>query len=307
MALSHEAYGLQKTRARAKINLTLHVGRAIDDPQSRYHGYHPLNSLVVFADIGDNLAMEASPNTRLTLQGPYSAGLASADLASMDDNLILKAARRVYQEAERAAYKDQYQDMHFAFDLVKNLPIASGIGGGSADAAAALRLLSHYYNFPDETWMNIAEELGADIPVCFPSKTTHMCGIGENLTILTGLGQCDAVLVNPNKALSTAKIFTAYDARLPPQSPAPQAKTGDLLSRALSGTNDLQPVAISLCPDIDRVLSALEHSQDCQLARMSGSGASCFGLFPNSEDAQLAAQQISQNHPDWWVQPCKFG
>jgi len=292
---SQTVYGLMKARARAKINLTLHVGRLILDPHDKFMGYHPVDSLVVFADIGDDVGVEASPVTRLTLQGPYSR-----DLTVSEDNLILRAVRCVQ-------HMTQDNDAHFAFDLVKNLPVASGMGGGSADAAAALRLLEPYANLTQAQWHEIAIHLGADVPVCRLSKTAHMTGIGEEVKALGGLGQVDAVLVNPNVAVSSAQIFKQLDAGTPKDTPRPQKMTGSLLERAQDGRNDLQPIAIDLCPVIEDVLSAIDRQDRCQLSRMTGSGATCFGVFPSADAAQVAAEVIAQAHPDWWVKACKFG
>ncbi|MEP1229324.1 MAG: 4-(cytidine 5'-diphospho)-2-C-methyl-D-erythritol kinase [Litorimonas sp.] len=295
MAYSQKAYGLRRARARAKINLTLHVGRPILDPHDKFMGYHPLDSLVVFADIGDELGIEAAPITRLTLQGEYSR-----DLSACEDNLILRAARSALNMADMP-------DSHFAFDLVKNLPVSSGMGGGSADSAAALRLLSAYIDLTPSQWHDICVQLGADVPVCYLSQTAHMTGIGENILALGGLGHIDAVLVNPNLAVSTAQIFKTFDGAAPQETPRPQKHTGTLLERAMDGRNDLQPIAIALCPAIADVLSAVSTQDSCQLSRMSGSGATCFGLFPDADTAHKAAANIAKSRPDWWVKPCRFG
>ena len=289
------AYGLSVQRAPAKINLTLHVGRPILDPHDKFMGYHPVDSLVVFADIGDDVGVEAAPSTRLTMQGQYSR-----DLTVTQDNLILRAAARVHETVAG-------QGAHFAFDLVKNLPVSSGMVGGSADAAAALRLLEPYADLTQAQWHDIAVSLGADVPVCRLSKTAHMTGIGEEVKALGGLGQIDAVLVNPNQAVSTAKIFKAFDSGSPQDTPRPQKTTGTLLERTRDGRNDLQPIAIDLCPAIADVLTAIGAQEACDLFRMTGSGATCFGLFPNAASAQKAAEQIAKSHPDWWVKSCKFG
>jgi len=289
------AYGLRNESARAKINLTLHVGRPILDPHDKFMGYHPVDSLVVFADIGDDVGVEASPVTRLTLQGPYSR-----DLAISEDNLILRAVRCVQHMARK-------EDAHFAFDLVKKLPVSSGMGGGSADAAAALRLLEPYVDLTEAQWHKITVHLGADVPVCRLSKTAHMTGIGEEVAALDGLGQVDAILVNPNLAVSTAQIFKDFDSANPKDTPRPQKTSGSLLERARDGRNDLQPIAIDLCPAISDVLAAISAQDSCDLSRMTGSGATCFGLFSSASAAQKAAQAIAQAHPDWWVTSCKFG
>lgn len=300
MVEPQKAYGLAQATARAKINLTLHVGRVVEDQESQFFGYHPVDSLVVFADFGDILGVEAAPETRLTLQGPYSRDLAEGR-QNTDDNLILRALRYTQDmSADRTS--------HFAFDLVKNLPIASGIGGGSADAAAALKLLEPYFNLTECQWHEIAVKIGADVPVCRLSETAFMRGIGEQVTPLPGLGTINAILVNPNKAVSTGKIFKAFDGDLAPDHTLlEQAKTGNLLSRARAGRNDLEAAAIALCPDIARVINLIAAQDGCELTRMSGSGATCFGLFPDAASAQNAAQHVKSARPDWWVKPCKFG
>ncbi len=290
-----KAYGLQSAIARAKINLTLHVGRIILDPHDKFMGYHPVDSLVVFADFGDEVALEASPVTRLTLQGPYSR-----DLSVSEDNLILRAVRCVQHAANM-------QESQFAFDLVKNLPVASGMGGGSADAAAALRLLEAYADLTEARWHDIAMHLGADVPVCRLSQTAHMTGIGEEVKPLEGLGQLEAVLVNPNIAVSTAQIFKNFDHNMPKDTPRPQKMTGSLLERTRDGRNDLQPIATDLCPEIGDVIERLSQQDKCQLTRMTGSGATCFAVFPDAGTAQAAAQNIAKACPDWWVKACKFG
>ena len=173
---------MHRELARAKINLNLHIGQVIDDPAHRHHGYHPLSSLVVFADYGDELSCETSQKTSLEITGPFSKGLETDE-----SNLILKAYQRVADQVEIPKLK---------FNLVKNLPIASGIGGGSADAAAALRLLQNYVNLNDHDWHSIALSLGADVPVCFYSKTCIMKGIGEQIEFLENRDNLHAVLVN---------------------------------------------------------------------------------------------------------------
>jgi len=264
--------------ARAKINLTLHVGAVNRD------GYHLLQSLVVFADIGDEVSMEMSETAhgpRLTISGPFAGGLGRSE-----DNLILRAAALVRFEGKGAP----------VFHLVKNLPIASGLGGGSADAAAAVRLLCAHTGQNPQDYLGKLVKLGADIPVCLGSSTCRMGGIGEHIIPMPGLGQIHAVLVNPGLSLSTAKVFKAFEER---PDTVPQ-KNGSLLIMALAGRNDLQAPAIGLAPMIGDVLALLGAQPDCQLARMSGSGATCFGLFPTAKTARNAAAQIKSVHPDWW-------
>ena len=263
--------------ARAKINLTLHVGAVRGD------GYHPLDSLVVFADIGDELRFKpAEKKTSLTIHG-------ATDLPVSDQNSVLRAMRFVSAPPHHIT-------------LIKNLPVASGIGGGSADAAAVLRL------FPSNfTSRDLALRLGADIPICVQSKTCRMTGIGETIKWLPNLGQLSGILVNPGVSVSTAEIFKKFDAAPRDLDPAPNVGSGDLLSRTLSGTNDLQDTAIAQAPIIADVLRALAQQPGCEIARMSGSGATCFGIFRSDAQAKFASDAIQAAQPDWWVKPCRLG
>lgn len=270
-------------KARAKINLTLHVGRVIKDPSDPFYGYHPLDSLVVFADIADVLEMAPAKATALSISGPFGAGLTAEK-----DNLIFRAL---------TAAKARPQDVH----LIKNLPISAGIGGGSANAAAVLRMCG-----VDD--LRIAIGLGADVPVCLRSETAHMTGIGEDVTPMPHLGQLHAVLINPGVAVSTGGIFKAFDAA--PnirETPRPMKSSGDLLARALDGRNDLEPIAIAQAPVIGDVLRLLASQNGCQLARMSGSGATCFGLYESGTSALRAQAAIKAQAPNWWCEAITLG
>lgn len=262
--------------ARAKVNLTLHVGAARDD------GYHPLDSLVVFADFGDRLWFEPSGDTKLTIRG-------ADDLPTDGSNLILRAMGL----AKAASH-------HIILD--KDLPISAGLGGGSANAGAVLRVFNS-----DISDRDLAFKLGADVPVCRLSKTAMMSGIGETVVPLSGLGQLSAVLVNPGVAVSTGAIFRAMDRTPRAAQPRQTSASGDLLSRALVGENDMQDAAISQAPIIADVLRALSQQAGCELARMSGSGATCFGIFRSDAQAQAVVQAIEAAHPDWWVRDCRLG
>jgi len=275
------------SRARAKINLTLHVGAVLEN------GYHPLHSLVVFAGIGDELSLQMSSTEagpRLHISGPFAN-----DLPSATDNLILHAFESFDKRGEGQPL----------FKLVKNLPTASGIGGGSADAAAAIRLLKESMLETVSSFIQTPANLGADIPVCIKSQTCLMQGIGENLIPLPCLGQLAAVLVNPGVPVSTAMIFKAFD-KIGSSSEF-QLPAGSLLEMAQGGRNDLQEIAISIEPSIQTVLDGISTQEGCQLARMSGSGATCFGLFSDSKQAQIAANNLKENHPDWWCVPTMLG
>lgn len=279
--------------ARAKINLTLHVGRIIEDRADPFFGYHPLDSLVVFADVTDALTCKLADETSLDIFGPFGT-----ELETGEDNLILKAYRA-------AARHTNCPPLNFT--LEKNLPIAAGIGGGSANAAAALRLIRRHADMPEQDWQDIALKLGADVPVCFASRTARMTGIGESVTPLDGAGQLQAVLVNPGVQVLTRDVFKSLDSRGAKETPRPQKTNGDLLTRALDGRNDLEASAMAAQPVIADVLRALGSEAGCQLARMSGSGATCFGIFETRAAALKAADSITALQPNWWVQAAQLG
>jgi 4-diphosphocytidyl-2-C-methyl-D-erythritol kinase len=267
--------------APAKINLHLHVtGRRPD-------GYHLLDSLAVFAAIGDRLTVTPSDDLFLALTGPFAAGLAAEP-----DNLVLRAARTL------AASAGIRPTGHLV--LEKNLPVASGIGGGSADAAAALRLLSRFWQLPDAT--DVAAALGADVPVCQGSRPALMSGIGERLAPAPRLPEIGIVLVNPGVAVPTQAVFRARSAAFsqPAAFPADGWPTAASLVASLRETrNDLEPPAIQIAPVIAAALDTLSEAPGCLLARMSGSGATCFGLFPSEAAATEAALSIARG--GWWV------
>lgn len=273
-------------RARAKVNLTLRVlGRRAD-------GYHELESLVAFASLGDTLSLAPDGPLSLTVSGPQSAGLDSKD------NLVVKAA-----EALAGAFPGLRLG---AFHLVKRLPVASGIGGGSADAAAALRLLCQWNGIAvdDPPVTDIARSIGADVPVCLASKARVMRGVGEELGPELAMPPLFAVLVNPGVAVETKAVFRELGL-------APGTVTGkadDAVSADLSwalqrGRNDLEAPALAIAPEIGTALSALRASPECRLARMSGSGATCFGLFDDCRKAAVAARALVATNPTWWVKP----
>ena len=267
---------MHKEQARAKINLTLHVGRVIKDPSDPYYGYHPLDSLVVFADIGDELEIFDAEKTTLSIGGPFGMGLTAEG-----DNLILRALKAANASPQSVT-------------LEKHLPVSAGIGGGSANAAAILRMC-------DIDDVGMAVSLGADVPVCLRSETAHMTGIGEDVTLIPDMGQLHALLVNPRVAVSTGAIFKAFDASSDiRETPRPMRANGDLLSRALDGRNDLEPIAMAQVPVIGDVLRMLASQNGCQLARMSGSGATCFGVFESSRALRKAEAAIRAQAPEWW-------
>jgi 4-diphosphocytidyl-2-C-methyl-D-erythritol kinase len=269
--------------APAKVNLYLHVTGRRDD------GYHLLDSLVVFAGIGDTLRAEPAATLSLRLDGPFAAML-----AGQPDNLVLRAARALATATRTARGA--------ALCLEKRLPVASGIGGGSADAAATLRLLCRLWELPVDagTLSRLAEQLGADVPVCLRGRPARMQGIGERLETAPALPACGILLVNPGVALSTADVFRARQGPWSTPAPLPSAwRTASALARDLGEfRNDLQPAAVRLRPVIGSVLAALGTSPNCLLARMSGSGATCFGLYPDIHAARRAADTLPD--PAWW-------
>jgi 4-diphosphocytidyl-2-C-methyl-D-erythritol kinase len=273
--------------APAKVNLTLRItGRRAD-------GYHLLDSLVVFAGIGDRLTVASAPALSLTVTGRFGS-----DLAGEGDNLVLRAARRLAAAAGI--------DARGALTLEKNLPVASGIGGGSSDAAAALRLLARFWDvsLPETVMDRLALELGADVPVCLVRRPARMAGIGETLSPVPALPDFGMVLVNPGVACPTAAIFRARAAAGASFSCADAVpREGWSAAHSLAGAlaasgNDLEAPARTVAPVIASVLDAITGQPDCLLARMSGSGATCFGLFPNAAAAERAADRIAGE--GWW-------
>ena len=286
-------------RAPAKINLTLRVtGRRAD-------GYHELESLVVFAAVGDTLTFAPGRALALTADGPTAAAA-----GSIDDNLVLKAARAL---AERVGGLKLGR-----FTLTKRLPVAAGVGGGSSDAAAALRLIARANRIAldDPRLMEAARVSGADVPVCLDPRPRVMRGIGEILSDPLALPKLPAVLVNPRVAVPTKDVFAALRARLQPGGQAagaadfesrPRWKAGDLIEALADEPNDLEAPAIEIAPAIAQVLADLRSLRGCKLARMSGSGATCFGLFGTAPAAAAAARALRGKHPAWWVRATKLG
>jgi 4-diphosphocytidyl-2-C-methyl-D-erythritol kinase len=266
--------------APAKINLALHV------TGQRADGYHLLDSLVVFAGVGDKVSVAPAATLTLAITGPQAAALSAGN-----DNLVLRAAR-AFRPGKGARVT-----------LEKVLPVASGIGGGSADAAAALRALHRLWNMalPDsETVL----ALGADVPVCLAGRPARMQGTGGIVTPLTqALPPAWLVLVNPRLPLPTPPVFAALTQRHnPPLPPMPKVQTAEHLARWLRSTrNDLEPAAIALAPVVAAIIASLRATKGCLLARMSGSGATCFGLYAGADAAATAGSALADNHPDWWV------
>jgi 4-diphosphocytidyl-2-C-methyl-D-erythritol kinase len=282
-------------RATAKVNLTLRVlGRRAD-------GYHDIESLVAFARESDSLSLAPGGDLALTVRGP-TASAAGAEA----DNLVLKAARAL------AAQVDGLRLGSFTLD--KHLPVAAGLGGGSADAAAALRLLARANGLAgDPRLFAAARATGADVPVCLDPRPRVMRGIGDLLTAPLALPPLPAVLVNPGVAVATRDVFAALglapgQTRMaaPGATPIP-TQDAALLAFLAEQANDLESPAISLQPVIADALAALRARPGCRLARMSGSGATCFALFGSTDEATAAARALETAHPDWWVRATTLG
>lgn len=267
--------------ARAKVNLTLHVTGRTD------RGYHLLDSLVVFPDLADQLSARAADGVSLHVDGPFAFAL--ADEA---DNLILRAATLL--GADRAGA---------ALTLTKNLPVAAGIGGGSADAAAALRLLARMWSKPVPP--DAALSLGADVPGCLISRSLRMRGIGEDLSRVRFLPDFWMVLVNSGHAVPTGPVFAALEHtdNAPMDLPEGFEHVDEFGAWLRAQRNDLEPPACVIAPTIPLVLAAINGQMACLCARMSGSGATCFGVFADERAARGAADIIARAHPDWWVAP----
>ncbi len=282
--------------APAKINLALAVtGRRAD-------GYHLLDTLVVHGVAADEIVVEAAPPSAdpgepridLAIEGRFAA-----DLAGDGDNLVVRAARLLAGEARAAGRA--VGDLRLT--LVKRLPIASGIGGGSSDAAATLRLLDRVWRLGLERdrLARLSAPLGADLPMCVAGRPLRATGIGDALVPVDGLPALSAVLVNPGVAVSTPTVFRALERRDSPSlGPLPTDPTG-LVAAIAAMRNDLEPPARRLAPAIDEVVARLAAEPGCRVARMSGSGASVFGLFDDRAAADHAAARLAAARPDWWV------
>jgi len=281
---------------RAKVNLTLRVvGRRVD-------GYHDLESVVAFADCADRLTLTPGPELSLKTVGPLA--MACGDIS---DNLVLKAARLLGEVVPGLKAG--------AFVLDKILPVAAGIGGGSADAAAALRLLARLneLSLDDERLHEIALEVGADVPVCLASRACDMTGVGEHLLPLS-LPKMPSVLVNPCVPVATKDVFQALGLRHgellvgatdvvieAPSWPEESGSVDDWIAALTDGTNDLEAPAVRIEPLIGEVLSVLSGTEGARLSRMSGSGGTCFAIYSSATEAQNAARKIQSEHPEWWV------
>lgn len=285
---------LLSDRAPAKVNLTLHVlGRRAAD------GYHVLESLVAFAGTGDRLTLDPDGAFGLSVAGPTAGPAGPAD-----DNLVLRAARGLRARVPGLKLG--------AFHLVKRLPVAAGIGGGSSDAATALRLLARLNRLPlhHDAIIAAARETGADVPVCLDPRARMMAGAGEAIGPALGLAALPAVLVNPGVSVATPPVFRALGLAVGQTLPgaahpaiAPGLGADTLVAALTPARNDLEAPALTVAPAIGDVLAALRGQDGCRLARMSGSGATVFGIFPDRRAAVRAGMRLKAVHPGWWVAP----
>jgi 4-diphosphocytidyl-2-C-methyl-D-erythritol kinase len=283
--------------APAKVNLFLHVGPPGAD------GYHPIASLMAFADIGDELAYRPASAMGFSIEGPFSA-----PLAGEADNLVTRARDAILASSARTASP-------FHLTLKKTLPIASGLGGGSSDAAAALRLTRAALGLcvDDEMLARIAAGLGADAPACLAGRTVVATGRGDVLGPAPSMPPLHVVLVNPMVASPTARVYHAYDLapssagadlpHLPPAFGAP----GDVAAFLTACRNDLEAPAVNMRPEIGAVLARLGSQPESLLARMSGSGATCFSLCAGAAEAVDLEARVRRLEPGWWVRRCRLG
>lgn len=265
--------------APAKINLFLHVTGRLEN------GYHTMQSLMVFTDAGDTLSFEAHDGFSLQVNGPFAAALSG-------ENLIAQAAQKL------AAQYGRKPDARIT--LTKNLPVASGIGGGSSDAAATLKGLAQLWQLPKDTaaLAGIARTIGADVPACLYGHPLWAEGIGDKILPLTGFPPLHLVLVNPLVATPTPQVFKTFNGRFAAPLPVPSGGWMEFLQTA---HNDLSAPAAAVTPEIRDVMTALENTGTPQLCRMSGSGATCFAIYATRAKADEAAQNLRVHHPRWWA------
>ncbi len=284
--------------APAKVNLFLHVGPLAPD------GYHPLSSLMVFADVGDLIRFEPDDLMTFEITGPFSGGL-----SPLGDNLVVRA-----RDMALAAFEGDWPGFRLTLD--KRLPIAAGIGGGSTDAAAALLLLKTALNLragagEDDPLVAIARRLGSDVPACLAALPTFATGRGDDLAAPPLFPDLDIVLVNPGALSPTGAVYRAYDdagapgGAAPPAWPAPMADVRALVAFLETTRNDLEAPAVALTPVIGETLAVLRAQPESLFVRMSGSGATCFAITADAEAAKTQANRLVLEHGDWWVRACR--
>ena len=279
--------------APAKVNLYLHITGKRDD------GYHELDSLVSFADFGDQIRIRPANEFSFSIDGPFARSFTADEKNTSIEskNLAVRAAHLIADETGH--------DLNIELKLTKNIPLASGLGGGSADAAAVIWGLLEFWDIKDNEIKDLNDlllSLGADVPACYSCRTLQMQGIGENIKAIDTLPDMPALLINPMKRTNTSEVFSLFKSELKPSSPSLSADK-DIIEHLKETDNDLTQAAIKLSPEIKSVLDTLERQEDCILARMSGSGASCFGLFSDPYMPIDAATEITREHPEWWVRP----
>ncbi len=286
--------------APAKVNLFLHVGPVDAD------GYHPVASLMSFADVGDHLRLTPAAAFSFGLEGEFAPALASEDPAG---NLVWRAAQRLL-----ALAKAPQPTLRLTLD--KALPVAAGLGGGSSDAGAALKLLRDalVLAVEDDGLLAIAAELGADGPACLVARPVIGAGRGDRLSPAPAMPPLPTVLVNPRRPCSTGQVYRAFDALAAPESGSDMPRLAErydsvaaVVALLSACRNDLEPPALGVCPEIAEVLSTLRAAPQTRLARLSGSGATCFALCETSNEAETLATALSAQRPDWWVRACRLG
>ncbi|MCB9988484.1 MAG: 4-(cytidine 5'-diphospho)-2-C-methyl-D-erythritol kinase [Rhodospirillales bacterium] len=280
--------------APAKVNLYLHItGKRAD-------GYHLLDSLMGFVDVGDEITITPAPHFDFAVDGPFAGGFSAEELSTAphSTNLVVRAVYKLADALNRTP--------DFKITLTKNLPLTSGMGGGSSDAATAIwGILEHWdtrpQSVPDLT--DLLLSLGAELPVCLSCRPALVSGIGETVHPAPPMGEVPVLLINPGKPCSTATIFKNFHGpyHTPVTWPARFEKTNDLISYLARLENSLTDEAVKLVPEISSVLDILTAQEGCVLARMSGAGATCFGLFGTEAETIAAAARIKKIHPEWWI------
>ncbi len=282
--------------APAKINLYLHVTGRLDN------GYHSLDSMVAFSDVGDEVRIEpALMDFTFNVQGPYGGGFSpkEIDASPNSSNLVVRAVWALSQAAQKVP--------KVKVTLTKNLPLASGMGGGSSDAAAVLWGLCEYWGISRQSAYlpALMATLGADVPVCLNCEPARLRGIGDIFDPVPPMPEIPVVLVHPGKACPTAQVFSRYSGDFHDPGPLPETldNVAELAAFLQQKDNDLYDAARKIVPDIENAQRVIDAQGGCRLARMSGSGATCFGLFESEKQARDAAGTIAFENPDWWVKP----
>jgi 4-diphosphocytidyl-2-C-methyl-D-erythritol kinase len=279
--------------APVKINLYLHITGRLDN------GYHTLDSLVGFADIGDQIIIEPANDFEFHVEGPYAQSFdaKTLDASPHSSNLVVQAAWALSHAAQKIP--------NIRATLTKNIPLASGLGGGSSDAAAIIWGLLEWWEMPPAApyLSGLMSKLGADVPVCLNCTPARMRGIGDLLDPAPMMDETPIVLVNPGVPCPTADIFMRYNSAFknPQTLPEDLRDFNRLITFLHEQDNDLEAPACEVVPEVSNVLSAFKTQDGCALARLSGSGASCFGLFRTELESRKAAQEIKKENPDWWV------